>query len=229
MNRLDPDGDVTLSVTKEAGDASRSFLVSSKVLMLSSNVFAKMLGSNLKEGIAFQSGQHLSIRLEGDDPETMELILRVLHYQASHVPLSMEPKQVAALAVHADKYALIQALKPWVLHWCSVPDHDLREEDYGCLLLATHMFHSPQFPKIALFAAKRLKPSFLSAFDDDETLALLPPNITSVINSARVEAVLLADRAQIRCTIKSLRLNTDCTKSSSPWKEASGIEAPATP
>lgn len=106
----------------------------------------------------------------------MELMLRLLHHKGTDISLRMEPKSLALLAMHSDKYDCSLALKPWIAHWCS-PSQDVGPEDIGHALLAAYMFRAPQFSGITAQAAKQLPLNFQSVWED-EILNLLPETIT---------------------------------------------------
>ncbi|EGR45491.1 uncharacterized protein TRIREDRAFT_111124 [Trichoderma reesei QM6a] len=178
--QLDPEGDAVLSIKGSDGD--KSYLVSSRVLSLASPVFSKMFGPNFKEGQEIRRGDCPRISLEEDDPEAMGLILSILHYKCAQVPLAMEPKELATLAMHADKYYCNEALRPWASQWCSNMKEVTAPEDHGFMLLAAYMFRSPSFSEIASRAVRQLTPNFASIWEKHEELALLPETITDTLS-----------------------------------------------
>jgi hypothetical protein len=177
---LDPEGDVILVVNDPARNVGSSFLVSSRVLSLASPVFSKMFGPDFAEGIQVRRGNRPYINLEENDPEAMELILRILHYQCADISFSMDPKSLAVLAIHCDKYDCIRALRPWAAHWCSRSVDISAPEDFGYMLLAAYMLRLPSFCSIATDAAKQLTPDFVSVWEEHETLGLLPEAVTGL-------------------------------------------------
>ena len=176
--QLDPEGDATLIINRSGG--TEQYRISSRVLSLASPVFSKMFGPNFKEGIEIRSGDHPCINLKEDDPKAMAIILRILHHKCANVPLTMDPKPLAILALHADKYDCNEALRPWILHWCSDPGRVSSREQLGYMLLAAYMFRSPSFSCVAADAVKRLQPGFAQLWREDEVLALLPDRITGL-------------------------------------------------
>lgn len=59
----------------------------------------------------------MEITLEEDDPEAMEFILRVPHHKLEDVELDLKLKQIAAVAVQADKYDCVKVLRLCVDRW----------------------------------------------------------------------------------------------------------------
>lgn len=129
------EGDVTLVCT-EADDGStasryvdetgaplpaptptRSLIVSSHVLRLSSSVFDRMLAHNMKEGIGLTSKDHVTIPLPDDDAEAMTVICNIVHHRNALVPTEIDANFLHDIAVLLDKYFLSEALKPTVTTW----------------------------------------------------------------------------------------------------------------
>ncbi|KAI9147645.1 Efflux pump himE [Paramyrothecium foliicola] len=201
--RLDPEGDVTL-VIEGNDDTQHRFLASSVVLRLASPVFAKMFGPNFKEGADIRSGQVPSISLGDDDPKAMDTILRIIHHQCSGIAFSLPPAVLASLAVHSDKYDCNRALKPWIAHWCNDFRDSSSVEDIGFTILAGYLFRSPTFPKIMANATKKLPGSFLTTWEDQEFLGLLPDSV-SVELSERMSAVRAILHEDMQATEGRLR------------------------
>lgn len=147
-------------------------------------MFSTKFGPNFSEGIEIRRGGCLCVNLEEDDPKAMEVILRILYYQCGDIPLSVEPKPLAVLAIHCDKYDCIRALRPWAAQWCSNHPRITEPEAFGFMLLAAYMFRSPTFSSIAAQAAKQLAPGFVSVWEKHEELALLPETITGLFTLA---------------------------------------------
>ena len=175
--QLDPEGDATLVINGSGG--TEQYRISSRVLSLASPVFSKMFGPYFKEGIEIRSGDHPCINLEEDDPTAMAIILRILHHKCAKIPLTMDPKPCAILALHADKYDCNEALRPWILHWCSDSERT-SPENLGYMLLAAYMFRSPSFSSVSANAVKQLQPDFTLRWGEDEVLSLLPDRVTGL-------------------------------------------------
>ncbi|KAH0491868.1 hypothetical protein TgHK011_003271 [Trichoderma gracile] len=180
--QLDPEGDAVLSINSSG--VNNRYLVSSRVLSLASPVFSKLFGPNFKEGQETRRGDCPCISLEEDDPEAMGLILCILHFKCAQVPLTMKPKELATLAIQADKYNFNEALRPWAAQWCNNFEDLTASEDLGFMLLAAYMLRSPSFSGIAARIVKQLTPGFASVWEEHELLALLPEKITGWVTSA---------------------------------------------
>nr|XP_036586651.1 BTB/POZ domain-containing protein [Colletotrichum truncatum]KAF6797208.1 BTB/POZ domain-containing protein [Colletotrichum truncatum] len=107
-----PDGDVILVVG--LGEETTELRVDSLILKRASRVFAAMLGPRFKEGqklLDRGSSEPVKINLPDEDPEIMELILNILHHQNSRVCQIAAADSILEVAVVADKYDLVDALK----------------------------------------------------------------------------------------------------------------------
>ncbi|TDZ23553.1 hypothetical protein Cob_v003136 [Colletotrichum orbiculare MAFF 240422] len=112
-----PDGDVILVVG--LGDEQAELRVDSLILKRASRVFSAMLGPRFKEGQKLLDrgttttgpGDPLKINLPDEEPEIMELVLNILHHQNSRVCQIAAADSILEVAVIADKYDLVDALK----------------------------------------------------------------------------------------------------------------------
>lgn len=130
MERVDilADGDLVLAV-----GGLLELRVSSVVLKISSPVFKAMLGPRFAEGQALKSSSILAlptIALPDDHPEAIETLCRILHHQAHLVNTPIAPALFCTLAVTADKYGCIDAIKYAASVWS---DDVLPGQDIGCL------------------------------------------------------------------------------------------------
>lgn len=110
---IDRNGDVIFLV----GDEKRRFRVSSSVLTSTSTVFKKMFGPDFLEGQTLQKYKHVEVPLPEDDPESMLIILYVLHWRNSSVPVTLPSKQIRSIAILSDKYDLNIPMKLAVHQW----------------------------------------------------------------------------------------------------------------
>jgi|SRR5688572_1534792 hypothetical protein len=134
---LDPDGDLTLTV--KAAEDSKSYLVSSKILSIASPVFRSMMGPNFKEGHALPTAARPENTLKDDDRLAMDYILRIVHHRSSEVPERLEPWILASIAVHCDKYDLIEVVKPFLKNWCHAQTLRDTEEDLAFMIMANRL------------------------------------------------------------------------------------------
>jgi hypothetical protein len=96
---------------------TRSLIVSSHVLRLSSNVFDRMLAHDMKEGSELTEKNHVTISLPEDDAEAMTVICNILYYRNALVPPEIHADFLHNIAVLSDKYFMNEALKPTVKTW----------------------------------------------------------------------------------------------------------------
>ncbi|KAK6074276.1 hypothetical protein SCUP234_08326 [Seiridium cupressi] len=164
MLQLDPELDVILHIKDSATSAEDKFLVASKVLGLSSKMFAKMFSPSFEEGPRLRKEVRPCIALEEDDPTAMETILRVLHYQHEGIPFTMNAKTLSTLAIHIDKYQCDQALAPWTRHWYASFKDVTLSKDIGFFLLAAYLLRFPRPSGLMAHAVKHLPPGFLAAW-----------------------------------------------------------------
>lgn len=175
---MDPEGDLSVVVHGAAAPyAAQDFLVHSRVLALASPMFAIMFGPHFREGGALRgrtaSSRPCRIELHEDDPYAMDLLFRVLHHRVADMPLRLEPAALAALAVQADKYDCKVVFRPWALQWCCIPEGATQRE-IGEVLLAAYLLEAPGLEGVALQAARLLRPSFVSAWEDSHIVDFMP-------------------------------------------------------
>jgi len=184
---VDTEGDVILVVTgKEEAGQARDFLASSKILKLASPVFAKMFAPCFREGAALQSSAETcpTVQLKEDDPEAMELLLRLLHFDTGKVPETAPPLDtLAKLAILSDKYDCNRALKPWIALWVRNVDNieDLDQHSLGKLVLTAYLFRSSHFEDISADVITQLTTNFALEWAEESMLQTHIPD--SIIGS----------------------------------------------
>lgn len=112
----------------ETPDAKSSFVVSSNVLCLASDVLRTMLLSSMKEGTALAKMGTVTIPLPEDNAAAMLVILRILHHQTDLVPESVNLGVLSAIAILSDKYNFNVALRPTITTWIRDFVSDLGDE-----------------------------------------------------------------------------------------------------
>ncbi|KAK7890677.1 hypothetical protein LTR67_007886 [Exophiala xenobiotica] len=121
---VDPDGDLILQVGQKqdkndepsASGKVKCLRVSSKILTITSPVFKAMLCGPFLEGqLALSNVNPPVLPLPEDDPEAMELLTNVLHYQ-NITPREDLSLQLCELAVTGDKYHCNIAIRPFFRH-----------------------------------------------------------------------------------------------------------------
>ncbi|KAF2790127.1 hypothetical protein K505DRAFT_365000 [Melanomma pulvis-pyrius CBS 109.77] len=109
-------GDILLKL----GDANLpkvSLLVSSGALSTVSPVFEDMFNARFKEGQSLSSAAPREIELPDDDPLCMTILCKIIHLQIDDIPRQLDVINLANFAVLCDKYACINAVRPWSRIW----------------------------------------------------------------------------------------------------------------
>ncbi|KAI1635850.1 hypothetical protein F4809DRAFT_642080 [Biscogniauxia mediterranea] len=131
---IDEDGDLTLQVgecqcsrigEKMQGGHKKelsygAFTVCSKALSRASPVMKKMLYGGFSE--SKNSGNHpWTIRLPGDNPKALEVILNIIHLRFDQVSSSVTTfDDIYDITVLTDKYDLTRVIRPWVGEWRNI-------------------------------------------------------------------------------------------------------------
>jgi hypothetical protein len=178
---LDVDGDAILDAEDLRGHKTFEFHISTKVLGISSPVFAKMFGPRFEEGSRVQRTECPHIILHDDDPRALETILKTLHYQGIN-QLRIDGEMLATIAVHCDKYDCINVLSPCMSFWFMNLEHKTNSpEDFGFLLLTAYLLdNSKQFMEISAKAIMDLTHGFSLAWKDHNILDMLPETVQSM-------------------------------------------------
>lgn len=100
-------GDIILVV----GPQDVRLKVHSKCLRLASKVFDTMLGPNWCEGQELSKGSLLEVSLAENDVDAVRTICCVIHHCNDDVSRSLTPLEILRIAIVADKYDFILALK----------------------------------------------------------------------------------------------------------------------
>ncbi|KAI8158376.1 hypothetical protein K4K49_003285 [Colletotrichum sp. SAR 10_70] len=116
---FDSKGDLHLVVGGDVRDGDPStFLVCSRALARSSPVFEKMLfGPFAESRPSIESSTPKSawvVHLPEDDPDHMEAVLNILHFNFKDIPRRFTPPIFSGMIVIADKYDCIGIFKLWV-------------------------------------------------------------------------------------------------------------------
>jgi len=140
---VDPNGDVLLELSGPQGETH--LRVSSKVLSLSSMVFAKMLTSQFKEGLSSSSSSGTLHRtpLPDEDVEAFTLLCNVIHFRKDLVPRKPTVTCLENLAIICDKWDFTSAIAAsselWLQNWIrSTGNRDLSK-----LLFVAYVLDTP--------------------------------------------------------------------------------------
>ena len=138
------DGDVILV----AGPEKMKLRVCSLFLKAVSKPFSAMLGPDWKEGYnVFDRDEPVEISLPEDNAATLKCVCAIIHHRNNMVPQNLAAGDVFGIAVTADKYNCVDALRFASEKWLQP-----RKNDAGDLLLLTaaaYLFqNAPAFKEI---------------------------------------------------------------------------------
>ena len=138
----DPDGDLFLELSLP--DGKTRLLVSSKVLTLVSDVFAKMLSSRFKEGLrTHATSEKPLIPLSEDDAEAFIILCKVIHHHMDEVPRTLTPTCLEKIAIICDKYNCTRALAHSSMTWLQAGIETSVAKDFNKLLFAAYVLDIP--------------------------------------------------------------------------------------
>jgi hypothetical protein len=134
-----PDGDLFLIV----GPEETKLRVRSMLLMAASKPFSVMFGPNWKEGHDMLDRDGPSeLLLSEDNAAALKIICSIIHHQNREVPRTLAAGDVLAVAVAADKYDCVDALRFASESWL----RPSRDEAGNLMLLAAaaYLFQNAQ-------------------------------------------------------------------------------------
>jgi hypothetical protein len=130
----------TANDSASAGTPTRSLVISSHVLALTSHYFKRMLNTLMTEGIEFARTGRVTIPLPEDDAEAMTTICNIIHHRNTLVQPEVDLSFLHDIAVVSDKCDFNEALKPTVTTWVRDYVSDLGEDPN---LINTAFFRTP--------------------------------------------------------------------------------------
>ncbi|KAK6511018.1 hypothetical protein TWF506_010102 [Arthrobotrys conoides] len=208
--------------------ASHRYLVSSQILRVVSPVWRRQLDPNspfksLSTAIETISDRaHTIMTLYDDDPDTLLLVLNILHFSTSNIPTtSINFGQLRSFAVLCDKYDCIHVLNPyskvWLDEWAPVAC----EPGYEDWLFIAKVFgdkrNTKELEKLLVEEAGSLsicETYFLRSGRVVETM-LLPENTLKKIMSSRTAE--LNRQISIWRTFLQSFISENVTKGCSNW------------
>lgn len=133
------DGDVILVV----GPEQAKLRVLSLFLNAASKPFSAMFGPDWKEGqdILDRDGP-VEILLPEDNADALKVICAVIHHQNNEVPQDLAAGEILGIAVAADKYDCVDALKFASANWLLPGGKEAK--DLMLLAAAAHLFQNAQ-------------------------------------------------------------------------------------
>jgi len=93
-----------------------------------------------RRSVGTRRGERPRTPLKEDDPTAMGIIHSVLHYQNVETYVTLHAKELAAVALHSDKYDCTRALRPWISQWFGRIRGVSSTDDLAFLLVAAYFF-----------------------------------------------------------------------------------------
>ncbi|TLD12909.1 uncharacterized protein PgNI_03537 [Pyricularia grisea] len=125
---FDNKGDLRLQV----GTEERIFVVCSRTVSRASEAFERMLHGPYAERKPADPNIDWVVKLPEDSARGLEVVLNVIHARFKLIPESLGPDVLFHVIAVADKYDMIEALKPWCKQWLA----PLEEPEPGSIPLS---------------------------------------------------------------------------------------------
>jgi hypothetical protein len=154
-------GDTILVV----GPYNKKIRVCSSVLKSASKYFRVLFGPNFAEGQDLDSNNPKEVSMPDDNAHALEIICNVIHLRNDAVPRSLSPKDIFEIAIAADKFDCVVALKYAGAIWLNPKGvENILELSY--LMSAAYIFDDAQaFGDITLSMMLNHKDSYLPLAD----------------------------------------------------------------
>jgi hypothetical protein len=150
-------GDVVLV----AGPHGKKIQVSSSALRTASTYFGAMFGPRFAEGQGLNSNGPKEILMPDDNANAVEVICNIMHFRNEAIPQSLSPTEVFEIAVAADKFNCVVALKHASAIWLN-PDGVKSITELAYLMAAAYIFDNAQaFSRVTLAMVLRHTGSYL--------------------------------------------------------------------
>ncbi|KAL8306728.1 hypothetical protein RB593_005578 [Gaeumannomyces tritici] len=112
---FDEQGDVSLLVGAPGANDQAIYTVCSRTLSRASPLLDTLLRSSKADR---QLDGGWIVRLPYDDPQSIRIILNIVHGRFRDVPDSMALGSLHQLCISLDKYHIAECLGPWAKNWC---------------------------------------------------------------------------------------------------------------
>lgn len=163
VTEIATDGNVIFVV----GPHKKRLQVSSFILQNASKYFRNMFGPNFSEGQGLTADIRKEILMPGDDANALEIICKILHHRNDAISESLNPAEVLEIALTADKFDCIVAMKHATTVWLSPGDVQGFSE-LGQLMAAAYILDNPQaFSQITLSMILHLKERYCLLANED--------------------------------------------------------------
>jgi hypothetical protein len=110
---LDSSGDLRLQV----GPEKENYVVCSKTMERTSAVWKKMLTGGFAESKPLNPETEWVVTLPEDKPESMLIVLNIIHSRFSLVPEKLALLDLYHVLVLTEKYDITELIRPWARDW----------------------------------------------------------------------------------------------------------------
>ncbi len=135
MHDIAPAGDIVLIV----GDGKTRLRVHSVCMRTVSRVFDAMFGPHFSEGQPSKGVLPKEILMPDDNAAAMTTICNVVHHRNDVLPDALESREVVQVALAADKYDCVLALKYVMIRWLDFKN-PVTFTDLGHFMRAAYVF-----------------------------------------------------------------------------------------
>ncbi|KAG9229346.1 hypothetical protein BJ875DRAFT_387537 [Amylocarpus encephaloides] len=164
-------------------------VVSSRHIMLASEHFQTLLSGDFEEGLALRKTGHVTIPLS-DDPDTLIILLNIVHGATRKVPRQVSLELLRKLAVMVNDYGMLGSVEFFADTWI---DHSKREglpgsytEDVLSWLFVFFVFErAEEFKDMTKLTQRECDENF----DQNAREILLPVAIVDSIHQGRLDAI----------------------------------------
>ncbi|KAL8406872.1 hypothetical protein RB596_005381 [Gaeumannomyces avenae] len=193
---FDEQGDVSLLVGAPGANDQAIYTVCSRTLARASPLFDTLLRSSKADR---QLNGGWTVKLPYDDPQSIRIILSIVHGRFRDVPDSMALGSLHQLCLSLDKYRIAECLGPWAKKWCqtarSLGPEDLTVEGHAQVAWVAYVLGNKSMLQEATQALLReASPSELSlklegVEGDKHLLPLYSAGILDNIKKQQIESL----------------------------------------
>jgi len=165
-------------------------VVSADILCATSDVWRAMFTRTMKEGNTLRQSGSVKIPLADHDPDAMELILSVLHYQTESLTSLLSLDLIVRAKILCDQYDLSHISNIWIRDWLrkqQIPE--LNTLDVGLYMIAAKGCCDDAFETAYRHAVTTFTPDFREEWPKHELL--LSPEAVQISGMYIVRRVML--------------------------------------
>lgn len=90
------------------------------------------------------------VELPEDGPDATEILFNIIHSHFGRIPNVLSLQELVGILVVAEKYDMIQLLRPWIKDWFTPHCKDVKPNDFALMLCTTwHLGDAATFTNIA--------------------------------------------------------------------------------